>query len=591
MSCRPGPCARRTILVRCTVVAVWLVVSVAAAGAQESPADPREFHLPAHARAVEGAQGPRSARFRQGPGQLVEVLVPHVLHVPDAQGRLVRADPAFRADGPDRVADRLLHTVRVRGRTVQLSDPGERAGLQLHCADEPVVDGRTVTCRLAGDDPLLWHVSNTLAGLVLHSDPMPRQGRRQWRFPISYFGSFPPFAAIATGALSNGRWEIGVMYAVGANGERYLGRWLVETQPPALVWEFDDTALPDSAFPWRADPALGPLNGGTSNNLVENITENPFDNNGKAWSQDTSAWSVNGWYAKVVDLVPAPTPTPQVSRGLHVRGFQLPVDLTEADIRAIVLSATLDIEDCRSSGCNNSDQVVTDAIHLRKQDGTIWPGLSDTNGRSEDHPEPWPISPSTWTFGDPPPTATPGGPPDPHGYAGNGSLWGTTWTAQDVGPTPVPAGIPTPTPGLFGPIIAARAVSAGSTGSGPDARVDALQVTIYWQQPPPAPNEVLAAADTYFGIDWPDFNRGAEAVIGVNNDNDRRAVVRMDTEEIRTKVGPNHLAGAKLRLHVASNSANWGPSGRPIGAHWPSAPNRTAGMVAGITRERATRSR
>ncbi len=411
-----------------------------------------EFGIPEHAREVIARRGERTKRFRLPAGSFAEVASGRQLHYLEDGARWRQIAVSFRADGADRVAERLPFTVRTTGDGVAIGSRDEAAAVVFLSAARPTLDGERITFAIPGDD-LAWHWQARPAELKLISDPIARrQGQALYVFPIRREGGFAPFVLNERGELESGRFIFARPLLLGADGETYEGvsAWQSWRRGDTLRLEVDDTALPPEAFPYRIDPPISELAA-----AADSVTWSPFSAAALGWDDPHRALTNNNAKAKAMDL--APEPNASVTQGLYLYdfGFQL-------DAQAVVtgVSVTLDREIMGCGGCNASDCVVDDRLYLTVDGQSVV-------GNNMAQPGCWPSSSNQEVT-----------------VGGEQEDWGTGLTPAEV------------TGADFGVVFSAR--GAGASGSNyPDAGVDFLSITIYWRQPDLPAGQIYPTDDTF----------------------------------------------------------------------------------------------
>jgi hypothetical protein len=143
--------------------------------------------------------------------------------------------------------------VDVDGQRLQVTDAQGR-GIRYTLPVAPAIVGDEITYQ---DQGLTWRYRPLPRGLKLEATVPARLGARTFTFAYELLGTAAPLSVGPDGALESDTFRIPPPTATGADGAIYrVGAWRVggDGTTLALELEYDDTALPDSAFPLELDP-------------------------------------------------------------------------------------------------------------------------------------------------------------------------------------------------------------------------------------------------------------------------------------------------------------------------------------------------
>ncbi|MDX2168313.1 MAG: RHS repeat-associated core domain-containing protein [Deltaproteobacteria bacterium] len=502
------------------VVSLVLGVGIGRGAAAES-ADPALGRMmPAGASEVTEARTARTKRFRLPgrPGVFAEVASGRPMHVRDRAGAWGEARPGFVARGGALVAEQLPQRVEIRADGVAVGDPDGAGGVLFLSGSVPRLSGAHVRMRTPGD-ALTWEWTPSATELKLASRPVPApRGLKSYAFPYLPWGGFAPLTLDDTGALRSGAWMFARPFVLGADRESYeVARWVLGNREGDLRMVVDDRVLPAAAFPYVIDPPV------TEAGTATSVTWAPYFNGSRVdWDDPSRVVSNNNAKAKAVDLTPAGIAR---STGLYVHDFGFALD-APAKIVGIEIALDRSVGGC--GGCSvPSDCVRTEHLFLTKA-GAV---TGDDNADS-----------ACWleTSND---IVTSGG---------DGDTWGTTWTAADIND------------GAFGLVLSAEATAAQGS-SYPDAEVDFVEITVFWEQPDLPVGQLYPTDDTFIRAAYPNTTEGTETFMRIDEAADNRALLRFDTAEIASQLAAlgGGLSSATLQLFVELNAQNWGP-GRTI---------------------------
>ncbi len=479
---------------------------------------------PVIASEVVGGRSARTARFRLPgrPRAFAEVASGRPLHVRDAAGRWQPSRATFTARGGRWVADGHAQRVEIRPDGIAIGSPDGAAGVVFSTGESPAVAGVRARARSIGD-ALAWDWTLDATELKLASRPVrARRGLWTYGFPYATWGGLPPLALDDDGQLRSDTWLIGRPFVQGADGESYeVARWVVGGRPDALRLEVDDRVLPASAFPYVIDPPVSEAAA-----QAASVVWSPFTGTRVAWDDPQRALTNNNTKAKAVDLAAAPV---ERSTGLYIHDFGFALD-APAKIRGIEIALDRSVGGC--GGCTvPADCVRAEHLYLTR-DGAAVVGVDRADSVC------WPAnSNQIVTVGD------------------ADDLWGTSWTAAEINDPD------------FGLVLSAEG-SAAHGGNHPDAEVDFVEITVWWEQPDLPPGQLYPTDDTFLRETMPHTAEGDETFTRIDEAGDNRVLVRFANADIAEQLaaGGGGLTSATLQLSVEFNAQNWGTA-RAIDLH------------------------
>jgi RHS repeat-associated protein len=195
----------------------------------------------------------RDATFYAAAGGKTRVEIGHYLHYRDDRGRWQDVDLNFHADRSDFVADRHDIIVRVSGRSIAAVERASGKGIRFALPADPSTSGRRASFQ--GQQGLTWNYFNRKSGLKLEALVSSSLGAKTFTFPYQLVGSAAALKVNASGDLVSDVFVLPRAVAVGADGFEYVaGAWRAGSNG-SVSFDFDDSALPASAFPYLLDPS------------------------------------------------------------------------------------------------------------------------------------------------------------------------------------------------------------------------------------------------------------------------------------------------------------------------------------------------
>ncbi len=327
-------------------------------GATRDSAASERFGLSSDAVEVPGKRAARTKRYRiPGTRRFAEVATGRVLHFTDAVGALRSNRPVFVTVGDETVADQGAMTVAASSEGLTVTSKADGGAVTFVTTNRPSVNGKRVGTRIPGQS-LQWFWDLDPFELKLISAPIAqREGQATYDFPVVYTDGMTPFALDADGNLESGDLFFGAPVLLGADGESHDGyaAWSLAPSGAVISLMVDDTALPDSALPYRIDPPITQLAAFAGHFQYAPL----FDAFDQTWDVPTRALTNNNSKAKAADLDPALS---HVTDGLYIYGFGFDLD-PQAVVVGVEVTMDRSVQGC--GGCNvPADCVEEDQVYL-----------------------------------------------------------------------------------------------------------------------------------------------------------------------------------------------------------------------------------
>lgn len=179
------------------------------------------------------------------------VFAPHQHYLND-QGNWDEVNLSFTADGLNWRIDRHLLNYRADATGLSVFHKSTGRGIKFLFSRRPDrVLARAVEWELA--DGTIWRLQARKTGLKTTARILTRRGPRTYRFDAEMLGGLAPPQEHASGNLVHQQFIIARPVIDGADGIQYeTSGWRIVAGEAAF--DFDDTALPDTAFPYIIDP-------------------------------------------------------------------------------------------------------------------------------------------------------------------------------------------------------------------------------------------------------------------------------------------------------------------------------------------------
>ena len=175
-------------------------------------------------------------------------------HYQASPGRWEDVDLTYAPSGQDFVATHHDINFKVHARSVQAFERTSGKGLSWSLPSDPSVSGSQSTFTSQG---LTWTAANELAGLELKANVAASLGARTYTFPYSLLGGATALSVGANGDLVSDVFSIPRALILGADGVEYPATtWRLGPGTSETSFDFDDSTLPASAYPYVIDPQL-----------------------------------------------------------------------------------------------------------------------------------------------------------------------------------------------------------------------------------------------------------------------------------------------------------------------------------------------
>lgn len=179
------------------------------------------------------------------------IFVPHQ-HYQDDEGNWDEVNLDFATDGLNWRIDRHLLNYRADASGLSVFHKPTGRGIKFLFPRRPDrVMNRRVEWNLA--DGTTWRFAARKTGIKTSARVVARRGPRTYRFDAEMLGGLAPPQEHASGNLVHQHFIIARPHVDGADGITYeTSGWRLQAGEAAF--DFDDTALPDIAFPYIIDP-------------------------------------------------------------------------------------------------------------------------------------------------------------------------------------------------------------------------------------------------------------------------------------------------------------------------------------------------
>jgi hypothetical protein len=236
---------------RATVVATLLLAATAAA---QTPADPSRFGQPAGSVERVEKRTATAKHFQLPDGSFGAVISAAPLHYHAPDGSLQDVDLNFHPSGTDQVVDRV-DAVRVRvpggAQQIEVTDAAGN-GVRWLTPASPSVAG--AQARYLDARGIEWTYAATVAGVKQTAIITARQGPQTYSFGYRLLGAQADFTVDEQGNAVAGGLTVPRVTIVRADGVPEQGGAWQASAGPRLQFDYDDSGLPDQAFPYVIDP-------------------------------------------------------------------------------------------------------------------------------------------------------------------------------------------------------------------------------------------------------------------------------------------------------------------------------------------------
>jgi len=232
-------------------VLAFLVRPVGTVSAAPPLTDPVEWGAPADSVEVIEDRTQHAKRFDNGDGSFTTVLSID-LHYEDTPGVWRDVDHNWRAAGDVQVMDRNpRYRSEVNADGIDVTDAKTGKGIRWYAPRRPDTRGRTAHFDRGG---LTWEYENVGDGVKVSATVRSPRGPQTYRFTYALLGGAAALRISGDGHAIGDGFTVPRSVAIGANGVIYdMGPWAI-VPGPRLAMSFDDSGLPDAAYPYVLDP-------------------------------------------------------------------------------------------------------------------------------------------------------------------------------------------------------------------------------------------------------------------------------------------------------------------------------------------------
>jgi hypothetical protein len=178
-------------------------------------------------------------------------LFGHYLHYEASPGTWEDIDLNLDQQGQGYVMDEHELEVTVLGASVEITSRDSGKGIRWLTPSVPNVAGRSAVFEDVG---LTWRYTTRKTGLKLEAEVISAVGPRTYDFAYQMLGGATDFLEDPRGDLLSDGFIVPRALALGADGETYqAGEWRLVSDE-RIAFEFDDSSLPEEAFPYVLDP-------------------------------------------------------------------------------------------------------------------------------------------------------------------------------------------------------------------------------------------------------------------------------------------------------------------------------------------------
>jgi RHS repeat-associated protein len=218
------------------------------------PSDPARFSLPADAVEIVNKRTLTAKHFRRADGSFTAVFAAGPLHYHAPDGSLQDLDLTFHADGNDQVVDGT-DAVRVRipgnGNHIEVTDPAGN-GVRWLTPQHLAVGGNQAQHTDA--QRVRWTYTVVPSGVKQTATITGARGAQTYTFTYQLVGDQPDFTIDEQGNAVAGTLLVPRPVIQRADGiSEPAGSWRL-AGGPRLQFDYDDSALPATAFPYVIDP-------------------------------------------------------------------------------------------------------------------------------------------------------------------------------------------------------------------------------------------------------------------------------------------------------------------------------------------------
>jgi RHS repeat-associated protein len=244
-----------------------LTVAILSLSFLASPELPRPIAKAAQPQEIVELRTRDSKTLKNADGKRTTIFGRH-LHYEAAPNRWEPIDLRFRSQGSDWLSDRNVVVVRASPGSISAADHVRGKGIRWEVPGAWTISGTTASFEDAAGRGWTYRVTKT--GIKLNGTVRSHLGKGTFTFRYSLLGGAAPLELDTEGNLRSDSFVIPRPVIYGAHGEIYLGPpWRIASSEEIAI-DFDDSEIPDRAFPYEVDPTtIFTSTDGTDDGYVE----------------------------------------------------------------------------------------------------------------------------------------------------------------------------------------------------------------------------------------------------------------------------------------------------------------------------------
>lgn len=212
----------------------------------------KNWPIPEGAVELKERRSAHAAHFRLPDGQYMAVIGRH-LHYKGDDGKWYPRDVVFKLRGPDKhTVEDAPNRLEVTTDALTIVDRETGKGVSWLLSAKPAVKAGIVSANIGGT---VWKYQLLVTGIKSSYTVKVSKGQATYRFPYRNEGGLV-LAVTERGDVVgvDSAFRVPRPVVILANGQRLqAGPWRMEA-PGVLAFDFDDTLLPQEAFPYVIDP-------------------------------------------------------------------------------------------------------------------------------------------------------------------------------------------------------------------------------------------------------------------------------------------------------------------------------------------------
>ena len=195
-----------------------------------------------------------SKHFDLGNGYKTAVLSQSV-HYQTATGDWKESNLDYRRDRGNNVMDRHpRYESRVTNSGIAITSKKNGNGIRWLAPARPSVNGRGAAFTNNG---VIWTYTNTNSGLKAEAVVPAMLGPKTYTFTYQLLGEAAPLSVMPDGSIRGDGYDVSRVVIIGANGIIYSASgWKNIPESNQIAFTFDDTTLPQDAYPYVIDPTV-----------------------------------------------------------------------------------------------------------------------------------------------------------------------------------------------------------------------------------------------------------------------------------------------------------------------------------------------